>query len=306
MPTPTRQQAREQQRRQTLIAGAAFLAIRDLLTRKVPLPEIGQRMAAYQVAAATSATRTVATWAGTEPVTRPEAFAGISSYGFPALEPLIATIDRHIEAPAEAIPEPWWDDGIQRAMREVEQLVMSEVADAFRTASQVETVASGEWQNYVRLLNLPSCKRCVVLAGRIYRDLDGFDRHPGCDCIHVPVQDWAEAEERGLVASPEDAFERGDVLGLSKADARAIADGADANQVVNATRGTSQPGITSALTTEVFGRRVKATTAGTTKRSKWRRDNPTRLVRLRPESIYKAARDSEDARRLLKLYGYIT
>lgn len=308
MPTPTQAQAREHQRRLTLIAGAAALAVRDLLARRVPLAEVGQRIAAYQIAAATASTRTVARWANIEaPVTRPRAFAGVSSYGFPVLEPLIATIDKRVPAPVEAIPEPWWEpEQFNEFVREAEQFIASEVADTFRTASQVEVVAGEEWQNYVRMLQLPSCKRCAVLAGRIYRDLDGFDRHPGCDCVHIPVQDWAEAEERGLVGSFADAVEDNDVLGLSKADRRAILYGADPVTVVNATRGTSQPGITNALTTEVFGRRVKATTYGTTKRAKWRRDNPTRLVRLRPESIFANARDHDDAMRLLRLYGYLT
>jgi predicted ATPase len=51
---------------------------------------------------------------------------------------------------------------------------------------------------------------------------------------------------------------------------------------------------------------VKATTYGTTRRAQWRKKNPTRLVRLRPESIYEFAKDRDDAIRLLKLYGYIT
>jgi len=60
------------------------------------------------------------------------------------------------------------------------------------------------------------------------------------------------------------------------------------------------------VTADVLGHRVKATTEGTTKRAEWRRANPTRLVRLRPESIYKYAKDREDAIRLLRLYGYLT
>jgi hypothetical protein len=93
--------------------------------------------------------------------------------------------------------------------------------------------------------------------------------------------------------------------GLSKADARAIADGADPAQVVNATRGLRAPGITAAMRVEVFGRKVKATSEGTTRHAAWRKANPTRLVRLRPESIYQHARDRDDAIRLLKLYGYL-
>ncbi len=187
----------------------------------------------------------------------------------------------------------------------VEQLIQSEVQDAGRTASQVEFVTRPDWTNYVRMLNPPSCPRCAGLAGRIYRDLDAFARHPGCDCVMVPVDSWQEAHDAGYVSSFADAFEKGQVRGLSEADAEAIADGADPIEIVNATRGTSQPGITNALTVDLFGHRVKATTYATTKRAAWRKKNPTRLVRLRPESIYAVATDRADAIRLLRLYGWI-
>jgi hypothetical protein len=133
----------------------------------------------------------------------------------------------------------------------------------------------------------------------------------------IPVQNWEAAHDMGLVSSAQEAFDAGQIRtkvskdsdeyrsGFSKADEQAIRDGADMVEIVNATRGTSAPGITNALTTEVFGRTVKATTYGTTKRAAWRKANPTRLVRLRPESIYKFAKDREDAIRLLRLYGYI-
>jgi hypothetical protein len=183
-------------------------------------------------------------------------------------------------------------------MADLEQLLTSEVADAGRSASQVEFVARPEWTNYVRMLTPPSCARCAILAGRIYRDLDAFQRHPGCDCVMVPVESWQSAHDEGLVASPDQAFRDGQVRGLSEADAKAIADGADMAQVVNATRGIQ--------TVDLFGRRAKATTFGTTKRAAWRKANPTRLVRLRPESIYEFAKDRDDAIRLLQLYGYIT
>lgn len=254
------------------------------------------------------------------PLTVPTAFAGVSSYGFSILEPLISTIDQIVPAPAEALPANWWETGdVEAFLAAVERLVASEVQDAGRTASQTEFVSRPEWQNYVRMLNPPSCARCAILAGRIYRDLDAFDRHPLCDCVMVPVQSWQEAYDAGLVSSAQDLFDRGQIggnrtledgstrfePGLSQADLRAIADGADIVEIVNARRGTSQPGITNELTTELFGRKVKATTYGTTKRAAWRKANPSRLVRLRPESIYQYAKDREDAIRLLRLYGWI-
>lgn len=318
MSTPTLQQARSHYDRQRRITAAAIVAVRRLFRRRASLLEVATTVATYQLASATASARSVAAFAGdSAPLTNPAAFAGVSSAGFPISEPIVATIDRFEPAPLEPLPDAWWDDAT-KFMASVEQLIASEIQDAGRTASQVEFVTRPDWQNYVRMLNPPSCARCAILAGRIYRDLDHFDRHPLCDCVMIPVQNWEAAHDMGLVSSAQDAFDNGHIAtrvskdsdvfrpGLSKADARAVADGADITTVVNATRGTSAPGITNALTTDLFGHRVKATTYGTTKRAQWRKKNPTRLVRLRPESIYEIAKDREDAIRLLRLYGYIT
>lgn len=305
MSTPTLAQARSHYNRQRQIVAAGVLAVRSLFRRRRPLVEVVNTVAAYQYASATASAATMAAWAGDDGVlTVPEVFAGVSSYGFPISEPIVATIDQFVPAPVEPLPAVWWDE-TAKFMQAVEQLIASEIADAGRTASQTEFVSRPDWQNYVRMLNPPSCARCAVLAGRIYRDLEAFQRHPGCDCVMIPVQDWESAHDAGYTSSLKAAFDRGDVRGLSEADAQAIRDGADPNRVVNATRGTGTPGITNAYRTELFGHKVKATHDATTKRSAWRKANPTLLVRLRPESIYKFAEDREDAIRLLRLYGYI-
>ena len=320
MATPTLQQARSHYYGQQRIVALAVAAVRRLFARNRPLSEVVATVSAYQLASATASVRAVASMAESRtPLTTPSLFAGVSSYGFPISEPIVATIDRFVPAPPEPLPQNWWDDAA-KFTASIEQLIASEVADAGRTASQVEIVGRPEWQNYVRMLNPPSCARCAILAGRIYRDLDAFERHPLCDCVMVPVQNWQEAHDAGLVSSFDDLFKKGKLgghrtlpdgskkwePGLSVADSRAIEDGADPIEVVNATRGTSQPGITNALRVDIFGHKgVKATTYGTTKRAQWRKANPTRLVRLRPESIYKFAENREDALRLLRLYGYL-
>lgn len=319
MATPSLQQARSHYERQRRITAAAVVAVRRLFKRRAPLLEIVSTVSVYQYASATASTNTIAGFADSpSALTIPRAFAGVSSYGFPISEPIIATIDQFVPAPVEPLPDTWWTDATA-FMGAIEQLIASEVQDAGRTASQVEFVGRPDWQNYVRMLNPPSCARCAILAGRIYRDLDHFDRHPLCDCVMIPVQNWEAAHDMGLVSSAEDLFNKGQLgthrtlpdgskrfePGLSKDDMQAVRDGADMVEVVNARRGTSAPGITNALTTDLFGHRVKATTYGTTKRSAWRKANPSRLVRLRPESIYQHAKDREDAIRLLRLYGYI-
>jgi len=305
--TPTLAQARSHYAAQSRIVAAAVMAVRALFRRNRPLSEVASTVAAYQYVSAGTSSRAVANMAASrESLTLPRSFMGVSSYGFPVSEPIVATIDKIIPAPAEPLPANWWDPrDVQAFLDAVEQLVASEVADAGRTASQVEFVSRPDWTNYVRVLQPPSCKRCALLAGRIYRDLEAFDRHPECDCVMVPVEDWDQAHDEGYVFSFETLLDRGQVRGLSEADAQAIRDGADPATVVNATRGLGAPGITAALRTEVFGHKVKATTEGTTKRAAWRKANPTRLVRLRPESIYEFAKDRDDAIRLLRLYGYI-
>lgn len=306
MATPSLQQARSHYERQRRIAAAAIVAVRRLFKRRASLVEIASTVSAYQLASATASANTVAGFADSaSPLTIPTAFAGVSSFGFPIVEPIIATIDQFAPAPVEPLPEAWWSDAVE-FMGALEQLILSEVQDAGRSASQTEFVSRPDWQNYVRMLNPPSCPRCAILAGRIYRDLEAFDRHPGCDCVMIPVQNWESAHDAGMVSSVQDAFHKGQIRGLSKADAQAVRDGVNLVEVVNATSGTRAPGITKAYTTDLFGHRVKATHYGTTKRAAWRKANPTRLVRLRPEAIYEIAKDHPDAVRLLRLYGYIT
>jgi hypothetical protein len=298
MAQPDLPQARNHHARQAAIAAAAVRVIGNLFRRHRPWSEILPTFASYQLASASKSVETMAAITGQQPATAPAAFAGVSSAGFPISEPLVATIDRIVPAPAEALPDAWWDDAAD-FMSAVEQLIESEIQDAGRSAAGVELTTAPDWQNYVRVLVPPSCKRCVVLAGRIYRDLEGFQRHPQCDCVHWPVQDWQEAHDAGLVSSPQEAFDKGYIRDLTDAETKAITDGADIAKVIN-----SSSGI---YTADIFGRRVKATRYGTTARSAWRKANPSRLVRLRPESIYAIANgDRDEALRLLRLYGYIT
>lgn len=297
MATPTQQQARSHYARQAAIGAAAVNAARRLLPEAPD--QIPRVISSYQVAAASFAVQKIAEWANSVPVTRVSAFSGVTSEGFPldvALAPLVNALLRQIEAEVDV------------EMHRLDRAVASQVADAGRSASQVEFVARPLWTNYVRLLSPPSCGRCAVLAGRIYRDLDGFARHPGCDCVMVPVENWEAAHDAGLVSSPADAFRDGKVRGLSKADARAIADGADPTKVVNARRGTSVPGVTAAKRVQIrSGRRLSITADGTTKRAAWRKANPNLPFRLRPESIYDFANgDRAEAIRLLRVHGYLT
>lgn len=185
------------------------------------------------------------------------------------------------------------------------------IADTARTAVGVGIAARPAISGYVRMLNTPSCARCVVLAGKWFRWNAGFQRHPRCDCRHIPSSENRAGDYR---TDPEAAVEAGHVRGLSKADLRAIVeDGADVGQVINAQRGMH--------TASAYGRRLKSTLEGTTSRSvagrtlgatqqpsvavgdRYRR---ARTPRLRPEEIYRVASDRTDAIRLLQRFGYVT
>ncbi|MGW8901684.1 hypothetical protein ACWGOM_37295, partial [Streptomyces sp. NPDC055753] len=99
------------------------------------------------------------------------------------------------------------------------------------------------------------------------------------------------------------------------AGARAIREGADPISVVNARRGMT--------TADAYGRRVAATTEGTTRRGEFYRRERQRAIdrgqvgpsgrgfqmrapRLMPEEIYRLAESRDEALAMLKRFGYLT
>jgi hypothetical protein len=216
-------------------------------------------------------------------------------------------------------------------------IVGTQVADAGRVADGMATVSRPRAQGYVRMLSTPSCSRCIILAGRFYRWSAGFDRHPLCDCRHIPA---SEDTADNLTTDPKAYFaslsrEEQDKA-FTQAGAQAIRDGADINQVVNARRGAR--GLNAAAgrrtaeearalrngrdrgslqTERVYGRDAFITTEGTTSRGlagrrlqelqkqDGQRYRRSRTPRLMPEQIYRDATSREDAIRLLRRFGYI-
>lgn len=185
-------------------------------------------------------------------------------------------------------------------------IVASLVQEAGRSASSAAITAT-PGVGYVRHLSPPSCSRCAVLAGKFFKWNDGFQRHPGCDCVHLPT---TQASAPGLISDPSELLASGQVTGLSKADIRALNDGADWSQVINAKSGL--------MRADMFGRSVQVTTSGTTVRGlygsragNFRRTSASRYrtttrARLTPNEIYRIAGDNRtEAIRLLKSYGYL-
>lgn len=157
---------------------------------------------------------------------------------------------------------------------EFDRLVASLVQDAGRAAESVATTVRPR-VGFVRYLSPPSCGRCAVLAGRVYRYSQGFLRHPNCDCTMIPTS----LANPAFVHDPVDLMREGQVRGLSKADQKAINDGADFGQVVNVRlrkAGLHQPG-----------------------RVLTRRNRPT------PEGIYALATSRDDAIERLIAAGYV-
>lgn len=276
-------------------------------------------------------------------VVNPAGFAGVAGDGRP-VESLLAQSVPHAgraynaatkgEAALSATIAQPAEQALDDTEKWLEMVAQTIIADAARAAESAVMTTHRDVGGYVRMLSPPSCSRCAILAGKFYRWNDGFERHPRCDCVHIPA---SEADYGDLRVNPDLYFEslpsaadladrhpeltvqmRRD-LGLysqedmfTVAGARAIRDGADLSQVVNARRGmhTAQQNVRGwiakgRLTRNEFG--TFTTTEGTTRRGRGNRSRTGRnaSVRLMPESIYEIAKDRDDAIRLLKLNGFI-
>lgn len=192
MSTSTLTRARNHYRNQQRVALAGVRAVRQAV-KTAPTPAAATvaattTLATYQLASALNGARTMATEAGRDLLSAPAAFVGTTQLGWPIetpIETIVARMTRDLEQEIDRLTETM--------LAGLDLFVQSEINAAGADAASVEIAAGPEWTNYVRVLVPPSCDRCTILAGRIYRDLEGFARHPGCDCQHWPVTSWAEA-----------------------------------------------------------------------------------------------------------------
>lgn len=109
---------------------------------------------------------------------------------------------------------------------EVGRLTQTFVQDSSRSVREVDAFTRPAVTRYTRYLTPPSCGRCAILAGRIYRFSTGFARHPKCDCIMQPTNETV-GKDLTTTANLDD------ITDLSKSDRQAIDMGADLNKVVN-------------------------------------------------------------------------
>ena len=194
----------------------------------------------------------------------PRAFAGVASDG----RPLGSLLDG-------AVVRAKATNSLEAGGRWLDMAVHTQVADAGRGAASV-AIASRPGVGWVRMVNPPSCGPCAVLAGKEFRYNQGFQRHPRCDCVHVPTTLANPFDHDGV--SPR----LDQITDLTEGERKALLEGSDLSRVINARRG---GGLGKMSTTELA------------KRGK---------VRLTPDGIFATAKDRTEALRLLKANGYIT
>jgi hypothetical protein len=188
--------------------------------------------------------------------------------------------------------------------RHMDRMVLTQVADAARVSTGVAQVNDRTVKGWVRMVTPPSCSRCIPLAGKFYGYSRGFQRHPHCDCVHMPAAEVIEPQ------SPKALFDQMSPAelkkaGWSEADVKAINDGADIYQVTNAHRDLRSMSIA--------GREVKTTLQGATRRGlagkRLGAGKGARAVRLTPEQLYAEADrlgwSREETIRQLKRHGFI-
>lgn len=192
-------------------------------------------------------------------------------------------------------------------------IAVGAMQDTGRSSVQAGMQARPSIRGYVRMLQAPSCARCAILAGRTYRRVTPFDRHPHCDCRHVPKAedsgDWTTRPKGYFQSLSETEQDRV----FTKAGAQAIREGADINQVVNARSGMT--------TVTAYGREVQVTTEGITIRgtagqrlavegtAKNGRYRAATTPRLLPDEIFRLADelgwDRAETLRQLRRFAYI-
>jgi len=158
----------------------------------------------------------------------------------------------------------------------LDRLVHTQISDAGRMAAST-TISATRGAGWVRAVNPPCCQRCAVLAGKFFKSNDGFQRHPKCDCRHVPTT-AAKWEDVGVTIKPDQ------IRDLTEAQRAAIGEGADLNQVINSHRAGKRSGD------------LMSTFEGATRFSR----------RLTPEGIYKVSSSREEVLHRLRVNGYLT
>jgi len=174
----------------------------------------------------------------------------------------------------------------------LQQVVLDSTRRAGLDATSAGYTVRPRVQGWVRMLNPPSCKWCIMLAGKFYRWNSGFRRHDRCDCRHIPTQ---EALAGDLTVDPYKYFhslDEGTQNRLfGKNDAQALRDGGDIYRVVNIrSRGLADD-------------RLKSGTGHTRGWQARRWGTPSKMT---IDDIYAATTDRNEAIKLMRENGFIT
>lgn len=281
-------------------AQASFVA--DVLPKLLVQTSLAQQRAA-SVAIRYALTQAFSQGLTKAPKISAQAFSGTAADGYGLVgrmsEPLIRTFEM---ATMGASPAQAKAGGA----RLLSSIGITETHDAARAAEFTAIAGNAEVAGYIRVVEPGACSRCILLAGKFYKWNSGFRRHPRCRCFHKLQTTTTEGQDPMEVfnsLSREEQDRR-----FTPASAQAIRDGADIYQVVNARMGMDE--------VTVGGRKVKATSAGTSPKSytsavrraiaQERGDRYRRQPRLVPEEIVKQAKgDRAMTRRLLISNGYI-
>ena len=215
---------------------------RDELRRVAGIVAAGQLGRAIQAAAYLAALTDEFGMAAPQATPQPRAIAGVSADGR-ALEAVLGFAAVRAWTMLDAGAD--YATANTSGAASLTRIVANETTQAGITAESVGMVGQPEMVGYVRLLNTPSCGRCAILAGKFFKWNDGFDRHPGCDCVHVPAADQSDAMSgkppwsANLVNDPKAYFDSLSTAEqnryFGKAEATAIRGGADMNKTVNLT-----------------------------------------------------------------------
>ena len=198
----------------------------------------------------------------------PRAFGGVASDGR-SLETLLYSTVVHAREASPKLAEQ-----MAAGERWLELLVKTQVADAGRAAVGV-AITARPTLGYYRHVSPPCCQRCAVLAGKWLKWSEGFQRHPKCDCVHVPAGKGNPPEGYVHEVPPDQ------IRDLTQAQRDAISEGSNVNRVINAYR-SGHPGqhLDSIL--------------------------QAKNGRLTPDGIYRLSSSREQAVELLKKHGYLT
>jgi hypothetical protein len=146
---------------------------------------------------------------------RPAAFAGVASDGrslTTLLEGAVRLAKQGVGIGRDG------GDALALGQRWLDMALQTIVTDAARDATAAEIIARRGDVEWVRMVNPPCCSRCAVLAGKVYKWNNGFQRHPRCDCVHIPT---TVANADSYLTKPRELVDRGLITDLSEGAAEA-------------------------------------------------------------------------------------